>query len=73
MAMAFCVTASVAGPAKQETRFVITGPTVISFFLNYTDKEVSGGDEAFNDFVYYLPTIENQLRARPFRFTLFSR
>ncbi len=60
--LAFCVMASGTGPAKQQTRFVITGPTLISFFLDYTDKEVlADGDEALNDFVFYLPYAEEKL------------
>jgi len=62
--LALCVTVSAATAAEQQTRFVITGPTLISFFLNYTDDEIlaEGGDEALNDFVFYLPAAEDQLR-----------
>jgi hypothetical protein len=37
-----------AAAAEQQIRFVITGPTLISFFLNYTDDEIKadGGNEA---------------------------
>jgi hypothetical protein len=63
--LASCLMASVATAAEQETRFVITGPTLISFFLGYTDEEIlaDGGNEALNDFVFYLPAAEDTLRA----------
>jgi len=61
----FCLLASVTTAAEQETRFVIAGPTLISFFLGYTDEEIlaDGGNEALNDFVFYLPAAEDTLRA----------
>ena len=51
--------------SEQQTRFVITKPTLISFFLDYTDKEIAadGGNESLSDFVYYLPQAEDKLRA----------
>ena len=50
--------------AKQQTKFVITKPTLISFFLDYTDKQIDAdGNEALADFVFYLPYAENKLRA----------
>jgi hypothetical protein len=63
--LASCLMASVAPAAEQETRFVITGPTLISFFLGYADEEIlaDGGNEALNDFVYYLPAAEDTLKA----------
>ena len=62
--LAFCAIVSVATPAEQQTRFVITGPTLISFFLNYTDDGIlaDGGNEALYDFGHYLPAAEDKLR-----------
>jgi hypothetical protein len=62
--LAFCVTVRVAAAAEQQTRFVITGPTLISFFLDYTDDEIlaDGGNEALSDFDFYLPAAEDQLK-----------
>jgi hypothetical protein len=52
-----------AGAEPQQTKFVITQPTLISFFLDYTDKQVKEeGDEALADFVFYLPYAEEKLR-----------
>jgi hypothetical protein len=53
------------GPAGLDARFVITRPTLISFFLNYTDDTIQadGGNEALSDFVFYLPRAEDKLRA----------
>ena len=65
--LAFCVMASVATSAEQQTRFVISAPTLISFFPDYTDNDIlaDGGNEALNDFVFYLPAAEDKLRFRP--------
>lgn len=63
LALAFCVVVSAATTRDQPTRFVITGPTLISFFLNYTDEETrSEGNEALNDFLFYLPAAEDKLK-----------
>jgi hypothetical protein len=60
--LAVCVMVSVAA-AEQQTRFVITGPTLISFFLDYTDDEIlAEGGESLYDFKSYLPAAENTLR-----------
>jgi hypothetical protein len=51
------------GAEQQQTKFVITKPTLISFFLEYTDKQVEEeGSEALADFVFYLPYAEDKLR-----------
>jgi hypothetical protein len=63
LALTFCVTASTAATGPQPTKFVITGPTLISFFLNYTDEETKAeGNEALGDFLFYLPAAEDKLK-----------
>src|SRR5579884_171191 len=63
--LVFFMAASVArGAEHQQTKFRITKPTLISFFLNFTDKQVEKeGNEALADFVFYLPYAEDKLRA----------
>ncbi len=52
------------GTEQQQTKFIITKPTLISFFLDFTDKQVEEeGNEALADFVFYLPYAEDKLRA----------
>jgi hypothetical protein len=49
--------------AVPQTRFFITKPTLISFFLDYTDEQVEKeGNEALTDFLFYLPYAEKILR-----------
>jgi hypothetical protein len=64
MLLAFCVMVSMATAAEQQTRFVIIGPTLISFFPDYTDDEIlaDGGNEALSDFDFYLPAAEETLK-----------
>jgi hypothetical protein len=63
LALAFCVAAPGATTRHQPTRFVITGPTLISFFLNYTDEETKAdGNEALNDFLFYLSAAKDELK-----------
>jgi hypothetical protein len=61
--LTFCVPLPAASSGQQPVRFVITGPTLISFFLNYTDEETkTEGNEALNDFLFYLPAAEDKLK-----------
>jgi len=51
------------GAEQQQTKFVISRPMLISFFLDYTDKQIDAdGSEALADFVFYLPYAEDKLR-----------
>jgi hypothetical protein len=63
--LALWLSLSIAIAAGQQTRFIITKPTLISFFLDYTDEQVEaakgGINEALSDFVFYLPPAEDKL------------
>jgi hypothetical protein len=57
-----CVAVPLASAAEQQTRFVVTRPTLISFFLDSTDKKVRrDGNEALAGFQFYLPDAEHTL------------
>jgi len=58
-----CLAAPLGSAAEQQTRFVITRPTLISFVLDFTDKQTeTEGNEALADFEFYLPGAEDALQ-----------
>jgi hypothetical protein len=58
-----CLAAPLATAADQQTRFVITRPTLISFFLDFTDEQTEAeGNEALADFEFYLPGAEDAVQ-----------